>query len=58
MYQKFLALDFGKVILCVQELDFPVARNESFKAKSTREVADIATIGFEHQSTKFKELTQ
>ena len=38
----------------MQELDAPAAKNENFKAKSTRKVTDIATAV---QSTKSKEFT-
>ena len=42
----------------MQELDILTAKNESFEAKSTLEIANIATARFEHQNTKFNELTQ
>ena len=42
----------------MQELDSPIAGNESFEAKYTREVVHIATIEFELQSTMSKDLTQ
>ena len=53
----FLALDLGKVYFMCIGLDIPAVRNESFEAKSTRKVVDIATARFKHQSTKSKELT-